>query len=462
MPTRQCHYLAFISVVSICAYLYIFYTSFAKTPTIIFGTANSFYDPSENLSNSTQVAVRLQKPALIVSEPASEKQREIGYILALTYSDQITGATVNLRCLMCLATELGGVRVVEPLVYGSHLGANASSNWSKQLKLSDLLDMVVWERSLSHVGNQFVSFEIFLKNSPRKIVLVQYCTGLSACRPCGYEDVVKKAKMFCDLNGFELAGTVCLSYSHGLPLTVEAVRSQLYSQYKMSEVVVMFDLFGGIWMGKPPSSHDITGYILRMNNGKCATGNVQNIENLVPSQLVLSDAEKYIQKYLNNNFSYISVMVRTEFIFRKVKVKSIESKSSVLKKCLPKLLDQVKEMRQKTGINTTFLMMDLGSYGSAAYRENREMWHKLEKQMEVFMSQLFGRNTSLLEWESTSFHFQKKAFGYIAMVQKVVAAKGKVLIQAGEGTFLRSARGLFKEFHKGNQVYNNILSMLCI
>ena len=194
VATRQCHYLAFISAVSISIFLYIFYTPIARTA-IIIDAANPFY---ENPSNSTQVAVSLQKPALIESELKREKQREIGYILTLAYADQITGATVNLRCLICLAKELGGVRVVEPLVYGSLIGVNASSNWSKQLKFSDLFDMTVWQKwqkSLSHVGNQLVPFEIFLKNSPRKIVLVQYyCTGLSACQPCGHEDVMKRLK----------------------------------------------------------------------------------------------------------------------------------------------------------------------------------------------------------------------------------------------------------------------------
>ena len=387
MSTKPCHFLlALISVVGICAFLYIFYTPIART-TIIIGAANPFYDRNENPSNSTQVAVSLQKPALIESELKPEKQREIGYILTLAYADQITGATVNLRCLMCLATELGGVRVVEPLVYGSLIGANASSNWSKQLKFSELFDMAVWQKSLSHVGNQFVPFEIFLKNCPRKIVLVQYCTGLSACRPCGHEDVVKKAKMFCDLNGFELAGTVCLKYSHELPLTVEAVRSKLYSQHKTSEVVVMFDLFGGILRGKPPSPHDITGYKLRMNSPKCTTSSVQNVENLVPSQLVFSDAEKYIQKYFNNNLLYISVMMRTQYIFI-ANSRSGESQFSVLKQCLPKVLAEVKEMKQKTGINTVFLTMDLGSYGTVTHRQNRKELYQVEKQIEGFMSQL--------------------------------------------------------------------------
>ena len=98
--------------------------------------------------------------------------------------------------------------------------------------------------------------------------------------------------------------------------------------------------------------------------------------------------------------------------------------------------------------------MDLGTYGSERYRNNREAVQLLEQQMEGFMSKLFGRRTSLAEWEKNFFSVcQSKVFGYIAMVQKTIAAKGKVLMLAGTGTFLQSAKGLYRKFHKSDQVY---------
>ena len=64
-----------------------------------------------------------------------------GYMLSLAFRDQGAGCFVNLICLCCFASAIGDVCVVEPFVLGLRIGLNlSSSNWTKELRFSDLFD----------------------------------------------------------------------------------------------------------------------------------------------------------------------------------------------------------------------------------------------------------------------------------------------------------------------------------
>ena len=178
---------------------------------------------------------------VVARHSSSLAVQERGYVLALKYSDQLTGGALNLLSLMCLATEFGGVRVVEPFVVNSDFGLNASKKWTEQLKFSDINDILVWRKYVSKKRYYpLVSYETFIKDAPRKVLLVQYYY------PCGNSRVWNMAKEFCDFNGFELVGKVCLMYGEETTFTVDTLNKQIYSFYKPSEVVVLFEIFGGI------------------------------------------------------------------------------------------------------------------------------------------------------------------------------------------------------------------------
>ena len=172
-----------------------------------------------------------------LASPTTSPCSGLGYMLALHYSDQITGSTVNLLSLMCLATKIGGVRVVEPLILSSTFGVNGSKNWTEQLKFRDIINLTGFEEYvLKKHYNKFVPYETFMKDAPRKVILVQYRY------PCGDQKMWNKARDFCDTNGFELAGKACVSYGKEA-LTLDMLENQ---HFKKSEGVVLFEVFGGI------------------------------------------------------------------------------------------------------------------------------------------------------------------------------------------------------------------------
>ena len=372
-----------------------------------------------------------------------------GYILTLDYSDQLTSGTGNLRSLLCLAKRMGGVRVVEPFIYGSYLGLNVSANWTRELRMTDVLDYGVWKQKTPFEKyGDFVSFQTFMNSAPRKLVIVQYCTGLSRCRPCGHEDVISKGRIFCELNGFQLAGHECLTYGREKILSLSSIETQLYSNYSKSEVVLMFDLYGGIHNEEYKASY---GY--RLFARGCTRGETSDSSALAPSKSVLSDADRYNQKYLKG-LHYISIMIRMEFVFKNIHTVA-HNRSTVAKLCLDNILRRLTTIKNASGIEGVFLTLDIGHYGSDGFRDPYSAGKKLvERHVGEFLSTLFERNTTIREWEEWFASISRtKNPGYMAILQKAIAARGDILVLAGSGSYQGSARKMYEELHSTRTVF---------
>ena len=369
-----------------------------------------------------------------------------GYVLVLSYSDQLTSAATNLRSLLCLAKRMGGVRVVEPFIYRSYLGMNVSANWTRELKMTDVFDYHVWKQKTPFKKyGEFVPFQTFMESAPRKLVIVQYCTGLSICRPCGHEDVISKGRIFCRLNGFQLVGHECLTYDREKMLNTSSIETQLYSNYSKSEVVLMFDVYGGI-----VNKGARRGY--RLFARECSNGETKHFSALAPSKSVLADADRYIHKYLKG-LHYISIMIRMERVFLKTKTPP-GNRSTVAKLCLDNILRRLTKIKKKTGKRHVFLTLDVGHYGSDCFRDHRERAKVVERHIEGFMFTIFKRNTTISEWEEGFTRISRtKHPGYVSMLQKAIAARGDVLVLVGAGTYQRSARQMYEKLHFMRKVF---------
>ena len=382
--------------------------------------------------------------------PAESKQ---GYMLAIRYSDQITSGTNNLLDLMCLAKKIGGVQVVEPFVTDSLLGLNVSSNWTKEVKMSDIFDYEVWkhENSVKKYG-ELASFMDLMQNGPRKLIMVQYCFHASFCYPCKHKDVVLKSRMFCKLNNFELVGHECFSYEKEEMISFSSIKNLLYSKYNKSEVVVMFDVFGGI-VSRAYNSHK--AYRFFANVTGCKLDHPGNYSALRPSQSVSSDADKFIQTYLNG-LHYISVMIRLKMVFNHAQI-SIKNRPMIAKTCFTNILQSLETIKKELGLNYVFVTLDVGKYGSKDFRgkSNTNITRAIEYHAEDFLSTIYERNMTLGDYEerhiSTS---RKKNPGYISVVQKEIAARGDALVLVGRGsTYQSSTKQMYDALHK-NQPKN--------
>ena len=120
--------------------------------------------------------------------------------------------------------------------------------------------------------------------------------------------------------------------------------------------------------------------------------------------------------------------------------------------CVQNAIKQWKKIRKLYSIYSTFVTVDVGTFGSASLKEVRQSTMEVAEHL---FSEIYGGTLSLRMWEQTFTTIGKgrtKSPAYIAMMQKVIAAKGRVLITAGGGNFLKNARELHNRFHHSPQV----------
>ena len=77
---------------------------------------------------------------------------------------------------------------------------NISANWTDEVKMMDIFDSEVFKHDKF---GELVSFETFLQNNPRKLVMVQYCHA-SFCRPCKDERLITKTRALSELSVWTL------------------------------------------------------------------------------------------------------------------------------------------------------------------------------------------------------------------------------------------------------------------
>ena len=365
----------------------------------------------------------------------------MGYWIGLHFSDRGTAAFANLMSLLCLASSVGGVRVVEPFVFGSHVGQNVSANWTNEVPFSEVFDSGEFHQfAKSHKFSSLVPFHTFLKNAPRKVLIGQYkCTDLSLCRTCGHKDVLEQGRIFSKLNGFEMVGHSCMDYRSSGKMTLEEFTSQLYSTYNKSEVVVLFPLFGGVNNFKQ-------GFRLFLNLPKCTRQAVGSITLNKPSKLVIASANNYIHQYLEGA-PYISLMVSFQLTI------SQKTWNTSLKTCLDHLKKKLDGIKSKYGIRNVVLCLDIGTYGSAFFRTNKHLVRHILPYINQFISQTVKDRMTLSDWDYTFTNTSlRNNPGFVAVMQTTIASKADVLVLLGPSSFQRSAESMFLHSHSKNNV----------
>ena len=385
------------------------------------------------------------KPETVPDRPKSGD----GYMFALTFGDQGTGSFINLVSFVCFASKLGSVRIVEPFMVTSSLGQNVSANWEKGTKFSDVFDIEKFNSfALSRHYSPLVPYKTFLEAAPHKLLVAQYnCSGLSSCRSCGHQDVVEKGRIFSKLNGFEFVGHVCLDYGPKGHMNIAELENQIYTNFKKAEVVVMFPRFGGVDNGRFSKKK---GYRLFLSLPACSRNRGVPTSIIRPSPFVTASANSYIHKYLDGNH-YISVMIRIELILRS-HVHDTQA-PKLTEKCLNRVYQRLKKLQAEVGIQDIFLALDVGKYGSDIF-QNEHVMTPILPYFDIFVSQTIKKGMTLSEWDERFTNItENQTPGYIAVIQKYIAARGDVLVLLGaESAFQSSTRELYNSLHRKRKV----------
>ena len=371
-----------------------------------------------------------------------------GYFIVKHFSEQQTAGSRNVMSLQCLASKIGGVAVIEPWLTNSHYGfeLHIYDRSNERVTFGDLNDIVKWNRySTSRHYSPLVSFEYFLENIKNNImkdlILVEYnCVN-------GSKDALDYGTAFCDKFGLKFAKHVCFDFMK--TVTFSQFKQNVYSGYEPNEVVVLFSQYGGIMREKPIESR--SSFRVYMSGTQCYAVDY-DCSGLYPSLIVMSDAEEYIYKYMNGTKAYISLMVRIEKSLIYTGHFTPDKASDGAMTCVQNAIERWKQVQKHYGIYSTFLTVDVGTFGSASF--NKVKQNTMEAAEHLF-SEIYSGTLSLRMWEqrfTTIGKGRTKSSAYIAMMQKVLAAKGNVLITAGGGSFQRSAQKLHQEFYRSPQV----------
>ena len=353
----------------------------------------------------------------------SGRKSGYGYIMAAHYSDQLRAGMINIFSIQCWAASLkDNLRVVLPFLRdGSHHGidlsllANTSSMKKDGPTLFDLTDENMWMRHVkSRKFTPFVTWDYFLKNAPRKLILVdQYCTKIRE----PFRDVATK---FAEQHGFEIIRSIC--YPGTKVLSAGEFRTLVYGGNIPHGVVVIFSLYAGIEEATTSGRVGVSGL------QHCSRS--RNFQMVPVSMRIRNNTKQYIQKYLSvRKKGYVAVMVRFEKLFIKFHLGPVNERLEKGGKCIDSIVNMIKS-------DNIFLAMDSCKYGTYTYRSGRlKASYQLAKQL---FNKLFAGNGSLTydQWESSFEDIADyKVPGYIATLQLNIAANADMLLLAGGGTF---------------------------
>ena len=402
---------------------------------------------------------------LALNAAATDKYstKRTGYVLVASFREQQTKASDNLFGLQCWAKTLL-VNIVEPFIENSHFVVPMSGDQSNLLRYRDIFDLDVWQLlTAQYRFAPLSSWDSFLSNAPRKLIVVRFkylSAKMSKKRKSSNESVTHFAvsssfKEGCDMNNIELSRKihylitehnftvirkVCFNFALGDELTLLQFNRHLYEGLRPKTVTVLMEEWRGL------GSLD-NGKRVVLSNACLPSKYVQSVTYTWPSQQLICDAKKYRQKYLKTA-NYISLMVRTE------KILSLNSSRDFMASCLNETLKSWKELVDKTGMATTFLAMDIGSYGSDSLVEQNgdSKYYPFLDLYEVFLQQLFGPRATIKTWElGFEATAAKRDLGYIGSLQKTLAAQSRCMVLSGGGTFQKHAQHIYDRINHGRR-----------
>lgn len=387
-------------------------------------------------------------------------QNRFGYVLASSYFDQITGSMANYMSMQCWAGTLRSrVKVVEPFILHSTFGMNTSSmserfvpNATNLTKLGDLFDRREWIRQTSQSSElaPIFGWNYFIRDAPSKLIVVDRgCIDrvepFRKCDDC--IQLIESLKFnesvvaFSWQYGFQIVRKTCIPE---VLIDARKFRSLVYGNFDPRQVVVLFESWGGIQQNeldiRAPIS-DIT---------QC--GRMNFYYNIPVSQSIKEDGERYIKKYMPGALTggYVAVMMRMQYIaiMNAFDVSSGDYILATLNQCFRGIQKRVRSLRQAH--QPILLTLDCRSQGSYFFSSpNRSKQADIIAQsIPEFYQMLMGSSTTLEDWDKSYDDIASfKTPGYIAILQKHLAASSSCLVLAGAGAFQLTAETMYDVYH---------------
>ena len=388
------------------------------------------------------------KKSAVLTERSEPSTR--GYVLAVNYYEQQSMGSRNLFQLQCWAQHLGLV-VVKPVMRDSFLLTPLDQHQQQTLlRFEDSFNLQAWmkQTSISHFA-QLVEWSEFLSKAPRNVILVQYNypsvsvlkSRQKAGKPvlqdhigdryksgCGSKWPTSSQQAFLRSNMFLVVRSVCFNFFEGDQLSLDEFNAHLLGEFHPDNVTIIMDMWRGLGTGQRVLIKDTCASTFPIN------------ENIKLSNRLLNDASRYVETYMGGR-PFTAVMGRLEMTLL-----TVHKKEPILPFCLREIVSEINVFKKDMGINTTFISIDIGRYGSKKWRTSIDPG--LERDFGSFIQNIYGPSTSVSSWERTFEDVvSTRDAGYIGLLQKAVVTRAKCILFAGGGAFQRHALHLYRELH---------------
>ena len=420
-----------------------------------------------------------------------------GFVLSLTFYEQMGNAASNLMNLQCWASSLKmKMFVVEPFIRededaGDKVFFLPETTWSHE-RFGYLFDRDHWDRySASRGYAPLTSIETFIKEAPRNIIYVHVLYGSSEQCPTSIfskqteplqsplltSNGFKMVKKVCvtllqdgrlrtqdefyrlilgDLSGVELPGNFTIVFDEWRAIRNESEREGKLSNVEYGKnhyrILIKDSLctynslnlqpYYVMWEKVPPQFSS-KSTATKLHN---LTVLKESEIGLIPTSRVIENAATYRANYLGSE-PYLSVMIRTE------KMSSEISRAEIYTHCINKLKHLAKYAIDKYKLKRTFLSSDLGKHGTKSLntQSNRPLLERFQRDIVKAM------NLTSTYQETIDAQFEKdthsKGRVEIAWTQSVVLAQARCAIFMGGGAFQGHVLNMNSFLNKGNECF---------
>ena len=331
---------------------------------------------------------------------------------------------------------IGPVYVVEPFIDGSFTHGLPHNN---TLRFSDFFDIDVYNKvSVEDGYAELASWEDFLQNAPRSVVLVE--THIHHQKP--------RTKV--RWNSHDCNHQLDTLSEHGF-CVVRVVDAYLQSDVSTYKQIISGDKMDRVVLGdwKPNNVTVIFNnwswhWIVGNNASICRIAQEVGLwDKLYPSQVLLRSAKDFEDQIFTSQSHpfHVAIMLRIERVVLNQKKKTV----SATEDCMKKIVRLIRRLQKGRDPEQLYVTSDIAKYGSRTIGITDEIRTQL---LDIIQDALrpVSNGSMALDFDTTMITHASDR-GYMASLQRTIASRADCLVLVGGGNFLKLALGDYLNFH---------------
>ena len=322
---------------------------------------------------------------------------------------------------------IGPVYVVEPFIERSFTHGLPHNN---TLRFSDFFDIDVYNKvSVEDGYAELASWEDFLQNAPRSVVLVE--THVQHPKPirtkvrwnshdCNHQLDTLSEHGFCVVR-------VVDAYLHS-----DEIERIIIGDWRPNNITVIFTKWSWHWF---------------IGNNASICRKAQEVglwDKLYPSQALLRSAKDFEDQIFTSKSHpfHVAIMLRIERVVLNQRKKTV----SATEDCMKKVVSLIHNLQKGRELEQLYVTSDIAKYGSGTIGITDEIRTQLLDIIQDALRPLSNGSTAL-DFDMTMIAHGITDRGYMAALQRTIASRADCLVLVGGGNFLKLALGDYLNFH---------------